>query len=127
MIDRFAKIHRNNCYVFSSMGYKNYLSTIKFVDICLGNSSSGLLEVPTFKKFSINIGDRQKDRLRAKSVIDVEPKSDLILKTIKSLYNKKIPKNLINPYGDGDASKLTYKIIKKMNFKVSITNKFFDI
>ena len=127
MIDSYAKIHKRNCYVFSSMGYKNYLSTIKFVDICLGNSSSGLLEVPTFKKFSINIGNRQKDRLKAKSVIDVQPKAKKILKTIKSIYNKKISKKLINPYGNGNASKLTYKIIKKINLENSITNKFFDI
>lgn len=127
MIDRYAKTHKHNCYVFNSMGYKNYLSTIKFVDICLGNSSSGLLEVPTFKKFSINIGDRQKDRLKAKSVIDVKPKADIILRTIKSIYNKKISKKLINPYGSGDASKLTYKIIKKLNLKNSLSYKFFDI
>ena len=127
MIDKFAKIHKKNCYVFSSMGYKNYLSTLKFVDICLGNSSSGLLEVPAFKKFSINIGNRQKDRLRAKSVIDVKPKANLILKTIKNLYHKKISKKLFNPYGDGYASKRTYKIIRKLNLENSITNKFFDI
>tara|TARA_Y100000996_G_C22501663_1_gene634683 strand:+ start:90 stop:1238 length:1149 start_codon:yes stop_codon:yes gene_type:complete len=127
MIDKFAKIHKQNCYVFSSMGYKNYLSTLKFVDICLGNSSSGLLEVPVFKKFSINIGDRQKDRLKAKSVIDVKPNANIILKTIKNLYNKKIPNKLFNPYGDGYASKRTYQIIRKLNLENSITNKFFDM
>ena len=127
MIDKFAKTHKKNCYVFNSMGYQNYLSTLKYIDISLGNSSSGLLEVPTFKKFSINIGDRQKDRLKAKSIIDVRPRADIILKTIKYLYNKKTPKRLINPYGNGGASKKTYRIIKKLNLKNLITNKFFDI
>tara|TARA_Y100001970_G_C14114893_1_gene792993 strand:+ start:29 stop:1174 length:1146 start_codon:yes stop_codon:yes gene_type:complete len=127
MIDSFVKSHRHNSYVFSSMGYKQYLSTLKFVDICIGNSSSGLLEVPTFKKFTINVGDRQKDRLKALSVIDVKPKANIIIKTIKSLFKKKIPKNLVNPYGKGGASKKTYKIIKKLNLNNSFTNQFFDI
>ena len=109
------------------MGYKKYLSTLKFVDLCIGNSSSGLLEVPTFKKFTINIGDRQKDRLKALSVIDVKPKTDMIIKTIKRLYDKKLTKKLTNPYGKGGASKKTYKIIKKLNLKNCITNQFFDI
>ena len=65
----------NNSHVFGSMGYKNYLSTLKFVDLNIGNSSSGLLEVPSFRKFTINVGERQKDRLKALSVIDVKPKS----------------------------------------------------
>ncbi len=89
MIDKFVKSHRHNSHVFSSMGYKQYLSTLKFIDICIGNSSSGLLEVPTFKKFTINVGDRQKDRLKALSVIDVKPKANIIIKTIKLLLKKK--------------------------------------
>ena len=127
MIDKFVKKNKKNRYVFGSMGYKNYLSTMKYVDLNIGNSSSGLLEVPTFRKFTINIGDRQKDRLRALSVIDVEPKSNSITKIIKKLYNKKIPKKLINPYGKGGASKKTFKIIKKLNLENCITNQFYDV
>ena len=117
----------NNSHVFGSMGYKNYLSTLKFVDLNIGNSSSGLLEVPSFRKFTINVGERQKDRLKALSVIDVKPKSKSIVKIIKKLYNKKISNKIINPYGRGGASKKTFKIIKKLNLKNCMTNQFFDI
>lgn len=127
MIDSFVKKNKKNRYVFKSMGYKNYLSTLKYIDLNIGNSSSGLLEVPTFRKFTINVGDRQKDRLKALSVIDVKPKSNLIIKNVKKLYNKKLPKKLINPYGKGGASKKTFKIIKKLNLKNCITNQFFDL
>ena len=89
MIDKFVMKNSNNSHVFGSMGYKNYLSTLKFVDLNIGNSSSGLLEVPSFRKFTINVGERQKDRLKALSVIDVKPKSKSIVKIIKKLYNKK--------------------------------------
>jgi GDP/UDP-N,N'-diacetylbacillosamine 2-epimerase (hydrolysing) len=130
MIDKFVKKNKNISYVFSSMGYKNYLSTLKFIDVCLGNSSSGLLEVPTFKKITINIGDRQKDRIKAPSVFDVRPKANLIIKTIKEIDKKKFKdllKKTVNPYGGGGASKKTYQIIKKLNLENSLSNKFFDL
>jgi GDP/UDP-N,N'-diacetylbacillosamine 2-epimerase (hydrolysing) len=130
MIDKFVKKNKDISYVFSSMGYKNYLSTLKFIDVCLGNSSSGLLEVPTFKKITINIGDRQKDRIKASSVFDVRPKANLIIKMIKEIDKKKFKdllKKTVNPYGGGGASKKTYQIIKKLNLKNSLSNKFFDI
>ena len=130
MIDKFVKKNKNISYAFSSMGYKNYLSTLKFIDICLGNSSSGLLEVPTFKKITINIGDRQKDRIKASSVFDVRPKANLIIKMIKEIDKKKFKdllKKTVNPYGGGGASKKTYQIIKKLNLENSLSNKFFDL
>ena len=130
MIDKFVKKNKEISYVFSSMGYKNYLSTLKFIDICLGNSSSGLLEVPTFKKITINIGDRQKDRIKASSVFDVRPKANLIIKMIKEIDKKKFKdllKKTVNPYGGGGASKKTYQIIKKLNLENSLSNKFFDL
>jgi GDP/UDP-N,N'-diacetylbacillosamine 2-epimerase (hydrolysing) len=130
MIDKFVKKNKDISYVFSSMGYKNYLITLKFKDVCLGNSSSGLLEVPTFKKITINVGDRQKDRIKASSVFDVRPKANLIIKMIKEIDKKKFKdllKKTVNPYGGGGASKKTYQIIKKLNLKHSRSNKFFDI
>ena len=130
MIDKFVKKNKDISYVFSSMGYKNYLSTLKFIDVCLGNSSSGLLEVPTFKKITINVGDRQKDRIKASSVFDVRPKANLIIKMIKEIDKKKFKdllKKTVNPYGGGGASKKTYQIIKKLNLENSLSNKFFDL
>ena len=68
-IKQFCEM-KSNVYLFTSLGQLNYLSCLQFVDAVIGNSSSGLLEVPTFKKGTINIGDRQKGRICAKSVIN---------------------------------------------------------
>ena len=112
------------------MGRLNYLSTLKIVDGIVGNSSSGLLEAPTFKTATINIGDRQKDRLRSKSVINTDPLKKEIIKSIKIIYSKnfiKKIKNIKNPYGTGGASLKSFKIIKKIKNKKLIKKKFFDI
>jgi GDP/UDP-N,N'-diacetylbacillosamine 2-epimerase (hydrolysing) len=82
MIDQFV-LEKENAISFISMGQLRYLSSLQFVDVVLGNSSSGLLEVPSFKKATINIGDRQKGRIKAKSVIDCKPNKHDILQAIK--------------------------------------------
>ena len=78
MINKFATSHKADSVVFPSMGHINYLSVLKYVDCILGNSSSGLLEAPSFKIGTINIGDRQEGRLKAKSVVDTKPVKNLI-------------------------------------------------
>ena len=65
-IDKFVKKYPQISYSFKSMGQLNYLSTMKYVDGIVGNSSSGLLEAPSFKIATVNIGDRQLDRMQAK-------------------------------------------------------------
>ena len=74
-----------NSYFFNSLGQLNYFSLLKICDGVIGNSSSGLLEVPFFKKATINIGKRQMGRLKAKSVIDCHPKEELISKSFYDL------------------------------------------
>ena len=76
------------------MGILNYLSILQFVDAVVGNSSSGLLEVPSFNIATINIGDRQTDRLKASSVIDCAPKSKNIDQAIRKIYSKQFTKKL---------------------------------
>ena len=96
----------------------------------LGNSSSGLLEMPSFKKATINIGKRQFGRLESKSVINVNPKKRLIAKAIERIYSlkfKKILKNSKNPYGNGKSIEKIVSILKKINLG-KINNKiFFDL
>ena len=111
------------------MGQQNYLSALSYIDGVLGNSSSGLLEVPTFKKATINIGNRQEDRMKAISVIDVKPLYTNISKAIKKTYSKKfknILKKTVNPYGTGGASEKAYKILKKMSRNQQKKGRFFD-
>ena len=94
MIDEYVSENSQKAVAFASLGQLRYLSAIKFVDIVLGNSSSGLLEVPSFKKATINIGDRQKGRARASSVIDVRPVKEEILAAIKRAYSKEFEQTL---------------------------------
>ena len=120
----------DNAYYFNSLGQKNYLSILKIVDCMLGNSSSGLLEMPTFKKASINIGIRQKGRIKSLSVIDSKIKKIDIIKSINKIYSKKFKKTLKiskNPYGPPGASKKIVNIIKKYNFKSILEKNFYDL
>ena len=128
-IKNFVK-KNNNCYFFKSLGSKNFLSCLKHVDGMLGNSSSGLLEMPSFKKATINIGKRQLGRLESKSIINVNPKKKLIVKAIERIYSlkfKKILKDSKNPYGEGKSVEKIVSILKKINLKKINNKTFFDI
>ena len=130
MIDEYVSINPQKAVAFTSLGQLRYLSAIKFVDIVLGNSSSGLSEVPSFKKATINIGDRQKGRARASSVIDVRPVKKEILAAIKKVYSKEfeqVLKDTTNPYDGGNPSKKMVKILKEIEFDDILKKKFYDI
>ena len=130
MIDEYVSENSQKAVAFASLGQLRYLSAIKFVDIVLGNSSSGLLEVPSFKKATINIGDRQKGRARASSVIDVMPAKEEILAAIKRAYSKEFEQTLkdtINPYDGGNPSKKMVKILKEIKLDGILETKFYDI
>lgn len=130
MIDEYVSKNSQKAVAFASLGQLRYLSAIKFVDIVLGNSSSGLTEVPSFKKATINIGDRQKGRARASSVIDVRPVKEEILTAIKRAYSKEFEQTLkdtINPYDGGNPSKKMVKILKETKLDGILKKKFYDI
>lgn len=130
MIDEYVSKNSQKAVAFASLGQLRYLSAIKFVDIVLGNSSSGLSEVPSFKKATINIGDRQKGRAKASSVIDVRPVKEEILAAIKKVYSKEfeqVLKNTINPYNGGNSSKKMVKILKEIELDDILKKKFYDV
>jgi GDP/UDP-N,N'-diacetylbacillosamine 2-epimerase (hydrolysing) len=105
-INNFTASHPN-ARAYVSLGQLRYLSTMRLVDGIIGNSSSGLTEAPTFHKGTINIGDRQRGRLKAASVIDCEPDRDAIAAAIAHLYSpafRAVLDNTRNPYGEGGAS-----------------------
>ena len=100
------------------------------MDGVIGNSSSGLLEVPTFKKGTINIGSRQKGRLKASSVIDCEPDHLSINRAIETLYSSGFQSKLKateNPYGKGGASETIVDILEKIDFDISVKKIFYDL
>lgn len=130
MIDEYISQNHHKAIAFKSLGQLRYLSALKFVDAVVGNSSSGLLEAPSFKIGTINIGNRQKGRVKAKSVIDCEPNKKSINAGLKTLYSKEFKKSLEyvkNPYGNGNASKKILQKIKKFPLQGILNKKFYDI
>lgn len=126
LLEKFANEHPNS-KVYTSLGQLRYLSTIGIVDVVVGNSSSGLYEVPSFKKPTVNIGERQKGRLEASSVISCECKKEVIIKAIKEALIKDCS-DTINPYGDGDSSIKIINVLKQFNdYRKLLQKHFFEI
>ncbi|QDD13367.1 UDP-N-acetylglucosamine 2-epimerase (hydrolyzing) [Candidatus Methylopumilus rimovensis] len=123
-------LHHPHSKSYVSMGQELYFSCLKHVDGVIGNSSSGLLEAPSFKKGTINIGDRQRGRLRAASVIDCDPNRNSISDAIKKLFSAQFKlklKNIENPYGSGGSSKTIVKILERKDFKSLLKKRFYDL
>ncbi|NJD02856.1 MAG: UDP-N-acetylglucosamine 2-epimerase (hydrolyzing) [Ruminiclostridium sp.] len=116
-----------NAVEFTSLGQLYYFSLIAQVDAVLGNSSSGIYEAPSFKKPTVNIGDRQKGRLLASSVICCEPRKAEIEKAIREAFIKDCS-TAVNPYGDGNSSKKMLHIIKSItDYKALLKKHFYNI
>ena len=120
-----------NSFVFKSLGAQKYLSCMKICDIVLGNSSSGILEAPTLKTATVNIGDRQKGREQASSIINSDYSLEKIYASIKKSlsldFKKKIEKTR-NPYFKKNTASNIVKIIEKKIFEKNIKiKKFYDI
>lgn len=130
MLDDFGKSHSNVC-VRASLGLSKYMTALHYAEAVLGNSSSGLLEVPAFKIPTINIGDRQKGRIQSSSVINCSPDKESILKALDfalSKEGKELAKNTVSPYGDGKTSEKIVRIIKEVFSKpVDLKKKFYDV
>lgn len=115
---------------YKSLGQLRYLSCLKYVDGVVGNSSSGLTEVPSFKKGTINIGDRQRGRLKATSVIDCEPTAESIGGAIECLYSEEFQTSLVtatNPYGNDSASSKIVKILEMEPMENLLKKRFYDL
>ena len=118
----------DNFFFIKSMGSENYLSMISHVDLIIGNSSSGIIEAPSLKTPSIDIGDRQKGRERAKSVFHCKPNKKEILNLINKILRKKNNKlNFKNPYEKSNTSKKIIKILENINYKSNLVKKFYNI
>ncbi len=130
MIDEYVSKNSHKSVAFTSLGQLRYLSALQYMDAVVGNSSSGLAEAPSFKIGTINIGDRQKGRIKAVSVIDCEPNKEDILKAFTKLYSKEFQdslKHIQNPYGDGIASLKITKILKTIELEDILKKKFYDL
>jgi len=129
MVDDFVE-NNLNAYAFSSLGQLRYLSCVKHVDGVVGNSSSGIIEVPTLNKGTVNIGDRQHGRVKAESVIDCEPNRQSIYQAIQILYSEQFRQklnNLDNPYGIGGASRNITQILENLPLEMGVRKSFHDL
>ncbi len=129
MVRGFVDIHPNAC-VFTSLGQLRYFSCLAQVDGVVGNSSSGLAEAPSFGIGTINIGDRQKGRLRANSVINCQPSKQEILKALERMYSPQFRqelKSVENPYGNGGASEVISKLLADYPLDNILKKKFYNL
>ncbi|MDQ7085358.1 MAG: UDP-N-acetylglucosamine 2-epimerase [Sulfurovum sp.] len=130
IIDEYVSKNSHKSISFTSLGQLRYLSALQFIDAMVGNSSSGLAEAPSFKIGTINIGDRQKGRIMADSIINCKNDNKSIQKAFKQLYSnnfQKVLKKIKNPYGNGCASKKILKEIKKIDLTNMLKKSFFNI
>jgi len=119
----------NRAILIPSMGQLNYLSTMKLVDAVVGNSSSGIIEAPSFHIGTINIGKRQDGRIRADSIIDCDTSEESIGKAFTKLYSpafQKKLKTIENPYGTGGAAEKIITVLKNVDLTDLIIKRFYD-
>ncbi len=130
IIDEFSIKNKEKTIAITSMGQLKYLSAMMHVDLIIGNSSSGLLEAPSFNIGTINIGDRQKGRIKADSVIDCLPNKKDIDQSLKKIYSFDFQKKLKyvkNPYDNGLGSSKIIKVLKTISLKNMLKKSFYDV
>ncbi|MFJ3455765.1 UDP-N-acetylglucosamine 2-epimerase [Scandinavium goeteborgense] len=128
LLEAYAGKDPERVLAIPSLGQVRYLSAVKHAAAVVGNSSSGIIEVPAFNVPTVNIGERQKGRLAAKSVLNCDATQHAITETLKNAISRSYIQHgetIVNPYGQGDASAKVIKMIKTMQFIPSKT--FYDI
>ena len=120
---------RKNCFYIKSFGRDDFLSCLKLSSLILGNSSSGIIEAPSLKTISINLGERQKGRIKSKSVIDSAIEKQVIEKLIKKYLYKKVAKTknyFYNPYFKQGSSEKILRVLENTDIKKILKKPFFN-
>lgn len=130
MINEYVSLHPEKSISFTSLGYIRYLSSLKYVQAVVGNSSSGLIEVPSFGIPTVNIGDRQKGRLYADSVINCTTDETDIYNALKTALSSEFKiklQNVVNPYEKDGTNDKIFEIIRKCEPKSLLKKHFYDL
>jgi len=130
MCRAYADKHPQYCCFHQNLGQLRYLSALKHIDAVVGNSSSGLLEAPSFHIATINIGDRQRGRIQGETVINCSPTAEAILTAIQAIYNPKFQaqiKTAQNPYGSGGTVDKILEIMLDFPLNDSLKKPFYDL
>lgn len=129
-VENYVKNHSNSAKAYTSLGLKRYLSTLQFVKAAVGNSSSGIIEVPSFGIPTLNIGDRQKGRLASKSVVNCGTSKDEVIAGLKLCLSEemqKAAKTYENPYAKPDTANLIYHELKNVELVGLNLKTFYDL
>jgi GDP/UDP-N,N'-diacetylbacillosamine 2-epimerase (hydrolysing) len=128
-INQFVDNSKGKAKAFTSLGQVRYLSALKNMNLVLGNSSSGLIEAPSFRIPTVNVGDRQKGRIKADSVIDCEPNAKSIREAVHKALSAEFQhsiKSMVNPYGTAGASEKIKNILKSFPLEGILKKEFYD-
>ncbi len=129
-IDAYVRRHPGRAVAHTSLGQQRYLSALRHVDLVIGNSSSGLIEAPSFRIPTVNVGDRQRGRIRAASVIDCAPQRGAITDAIRQALSpafRRVVEGASNPYGDGEATGRIVAILKRTDLAGLVVKRFHDL
>ncbi len=130
LIEEYTEKNPTKSVSFSSMGQVNYLSAMKYVDGVVGNSSSGIIEAPSLKVGTLDIGNRQKGRIKATSIINCGSSYKEIQKGLEQLLSAPFKKKLSrvkNPYGKGGTAEKIFNIINNEVLDGLLKKEFFDL
>lgn len=128
-IEDFAGRHARRCRLARNLGDRLYLSLLRHADVMIGNSSSGLIEAPSFGLPVVNVGARQRGRLRGTNVIDVEPTREDILRGIEAAQAPTFrarARAATNPYGDGHAAPRVVDVLRSVPLDARLVQKRFS-
>lgn len=130
LINEYVSLRPERCMAIPSLGLQRYLSALKCVSAVVGNSSSGIIEVPSFGIPTLDIGNRQKGRIAAESVVHCGNDSRSIIEGMQQVLSdvfRKQVKHVLNPYEKRDTTKNIYKIISTYPLENLRQKKFYDV
>jgi len=130
MIDEYVAKNGDRAAVFTSLGQVRYLSLLNLVDVVIGNSSSGIIEAPYFRKPTVNIGDRQKGRVMGPTVISCGNETAQIVRAIELALSENFKDRIRNApmlYGDGNAAARIVKVLRETDLKGMLKKTFYDL
>lgn len=130
LVERFASERPDRARVFASLGQLRYLSLLKYSDVVIGNSSSGIIEAPAVKTPTVNLGDRQRGRVRADSVIDVPEEAEAIAAAIGKALSPSFREQTLrtqSPYGGGGAAERILECLREAELGSVLMKRFHDL
>lgn len=130
MIDEYAAVRPKRCLAVMSLGLRRYLSAMSLCDAVVGNSSSGLLEAPVFQVPTVNIGDRQKGRLRTKSIIDCEPDCDSVVSAVQKAFKPQFKeglKGIQHPCEKAGTARSIVNVLETVRLDDLLKKSFYDL